>query len=97
MSTYSYDVFHTTAGEIIKHAAVQTEQVLLEQLNEFIKRDLIVIQKGPTSLVFDENSHAVRLQQPVRLVLKDQEYIEKLENRVSELEAIISKIKESGL
>jgi hypothetical protein len=60
-------------------AAKQTENIILEQLNDFISRGLIEVEMGEMSLVQTEISKQVELRQTVKLRLKDREYITKLE------------------
>src|SRR4051812_42730601 len=72
----------STATDVAREVAKQTESIILEQLNDFIKRGLIEIESGPISFV-DENpfeGHKITIRQSVRLRLKDREYIERLES-----------------
>lgn len=88
------------AKELAKESAKQTESIILEQLNDFISRGLIIIEKTQpvlTTEIDQNNNYQVRLNQSCRLVLKDKEYIEKLEKENQELKELISKIKEIEL
>lgn len=75
--------------------ARQKESVILEQLNDLISRDLLVVQEGPQSLVRDLESDKITIQQSIRLVLKDKEYIEKLEIENRALKESIQAIREA--
>lgn len=77
--------------EAYKEAAKQTEEMILKQLNELIKRELLVIEETHPVLVSSFHSAGfaeieVRMERSVRLVLKDQEYIEQLEDKIQGLE-----------
>lgn len=70
---------YTNINSIVKDLARQSETIILDQLNEFISRGLIVVHRGPMNLVQDHYTDKVTIQSSVKLVLKDQEYIEQLE------------------
>ena len=82
-----------TPQEVAKEISIQTENLILEQLNEFVKRGLIVIEQGPMSFVRNLNCDEIKIERTVSLVLKDQEYIEKLEAENKELKSLIDKLK----
>jgi hypothetical protein len=63
------------------------EQNVIRQLNDFIKRDLIVLQMGPMTMVRCENTDEIEVRQSVELLLKDREYIEKLEAEIETLKS----------
>jgi len=86
------DFMHTAVSDLCLEVAKKTEETILEQLNEFISRGLIVVEVGNWSLVHDQNSDKVTMNRQVKLVLKDKEYIEKLENQVKELSICIQNI-----
>lgn len=65
--------------DALKEIAEQRETLVMEQLNELISRGLLVVEQGPMSLMQDLVSTKILVAQQVRLVLKDQEYIQKLE------------------
>jgi len=70
--------------------AKATDNMILQQLNEFISRGLIVVETVQPMMVREADSNKITIRQSVRLVLKDQEYIQTLENRVIELEAALA-------
>lgn len=72
----------------------QKEQILMEQLNELISRDLLVVEETEPVLVREFNSNKVSLKQSVRLTLKDKEYIIKLEDENKQLKETLAKFKE---
>lgn len=77
------------AGQLAKEVAKEQERVILDQLNELISRGLLVVESTQPILVQDPYSAKVTVQQSCKLLLKDQEYIQKLETRVEELEHIL--------
>jgi hypothetical protein len=85
------------AQQLAHEVAKQTESLILEQLNDFISRGLICVEQvGPTfvQVVNPLNSrNTVSIQQSVRLVLKDKEYVEKLEKENKELRDILAKLR----
>lgn len=85
--------FEQAAKEIIKESMRQKEIEILSQLNDFISRDLIVVEEGPTTMVRDPLSSKIEIRTSVRLVLKDKEYIEELERENKELKELIEKLK----
>jgi hypothetical protein len=77
----------------------QQEMILIDQLNELISRDLLVVESHQPVLTRSEDSGQVQLRQTVKLKLKDQEYIEKLEKenktlkeRINAIENAINKL-----
>jgi len=71
--------------EVFKSLSEQKEKILLDQLEELVSRGLICVEETQPVLV--ETIAGPRkyvLKQAVRFILKDQEYIEELEeeNRV---------------
>jgi hypothetical protein len=85
----------TTASDVARAAAKQTEHLILEQLNDFVSRGLLVIELGPMSFYRDVTTpdYTLKISQSVKLVLKDKEYIEKLEAKNKELNEIVAKLK----
>lgn len=72
---------------LLNNLQKQAENHILEQLNELVKRGLLVIKATKPVLVRDEKSANMTLQQSVTLELKDQEYIEELEHKVALLQS----------
>jgi hypothetical protein len=74
---------YTMASEIAELAAKQTDEELLSQLNEHISRGLIVVERTNTIMVQDPlDKNKIELRMGIRLKLMEQEYIEKLENKL---------------
>jgi len=73
------------------------EKIILEQLSDLINRGLLEIQSTVPVITrkdSPENSKVeLEISSAVRLVLKDREYIEKLEKENGELKAIIEALK----
>jgi hypothetical protein len=85
MSTY-IDPTGQMVQDLVKKAAKHKELLILEQLNELISRDLLVVEETEMMLVRYQDSNDIGMSQKVRLVLKDQEYIESLESKIADLE-----------
>jgi hypothetical protein len=75
--------------KILNEVAKATENEMLSQLNELVSRGLIVWEQGPQVLTRDKLTDNLSISFSGRLVLKDQEYIETLEKKVSELLRVI--------
>jgi hypothetical protein len=82
------------ATEIADKVAKATEQSILQQLNDFISRGLIEVQQTVPQFVRSFDSDVVEIRQSVTLVLKDKEYIEKLEAKVKKFEEILTALTE---
>jgi hypothetical protein len=89
-----HDLLTKSAAQITEKvaetAARQTEQIILQQLNELVSRGLIVIEETQPMLSMvlmcaEQDAYELRITRGVRLLLKDQEYIEKLEKQVEDL------------
>ena len=65
----------------------------MHQLSDFISRGLIEVQVVGSQFVRCADSSGVEYREAVRLVLKDKEYIEKLEKENSEMKALIENLK----
>ncbi len=67
--------------QVAAEVAKNTENQILEQLNEFISRGLILVEAGPLSLMesMEPGFTKIRVNRTVKLILKDQAYIESLE------------------
>ena len=92
---YAIDEFMLST--ITKDLMQQKEDIILEQLNELVSRGLLVVESTRPVLVqdsrFDLNApYKITLQQKVKLVLKDQEYIKKLEKENAEYLDLISRL-----
>lgn len=76
-------VIESAGNEIRK----QTEEAILEQLNEFVSRGLIKVDLGQMYMVRDpfDTGMKIQIRQGVKLILKDQEYTEKLEAECRDL------------
>lgn len=86
--------------EVMKDLNQQTEDMILEQLGMLVSRGLLVIEKGPMTIVeayrpaFGPDPMKLEMRQSVRIVLKDQEYIKKLEDENEELRSIFARVKD---
>lgn len=75
--------------------AENAENSIAAQLNEFIKRGLIVVEMNESQLVQIPQSDSIEVRQAVKLKLKDQEYIEKLEAENKELKGRLEAIQKA--
>ena len=85
------------AEELARNVAKETENSIMEQLNEFIKRGLIVVESKAPTLVRELHTTrhgGLKVMTSVKLKLKDQEYIENLEKKVKILEDFVGRLKE---
>ena len=73
--------------------AKNTESIILEQLNELVKRGAIVVEQGEVLLTREADSNEIKVSQKIALKLKDQEYIEKLEKINSKLQETINELR----
>ena len=88
-----------TASDLAAHVAKETENRILEQLNDFISRGLIELQVSQPTFVekYDAiDGYKVEIRNTVKLVLKDKEYIETLEKRIKAYENLFKEIKDLG-
>jgi len=84
----------TSAQETVNLIAQQTQTVIMDQLNELIKRDLLVIITEQPQLV-QKHDGGLDILQSVKLELKDQKYIEKLETENRELKSRLNLYREA--
>jgi hypothetical protein len=81
-------------SKVERDLAKQKDNILMAQFNELIVRGLLVVEETTPTLVQSMDRDTVELRQAVRLVLKDQEYIEQLENEIMELRKNLDYVKE---
>lgn len=81
--------------QITREVLRQKDSYILESLNELISRGLLEVHETQPVLVRESDSMKITLKQSVKLVLKDQEYIEKLEKENQELKEKLKNIKQS--
>ncbi len=79
-------------GRMIQH---DTENIMLNQLDDFVSRGLIEVQMTQPVLIQEPMANKLRVVQSVKLVLKDKEYIEKLENENKELKELLDALKKA--
>lgn len=82
---------HKILDKVAREASKQKESVLLEQLGDLVKKRLLVIEETEpmlvkTSISEDSQDFKFEMVQSFRLVLKDQEYVEQLEDKIQGLE-----------
>jgi len=86
------------ASEISHEASKQKEKIILDQLSELLNRGLLVWEEGEEMLTCDRDfrfpdKHIVTLRCSGRLVLKEKEYVEKLEAENKSLKEVINRLK----
>lgn len=95
----------TNAQDMVGDLLKQQERYILEQLSELVSRGLIAIESTQPVLTQryspETSKTEIFLEQAIKLVPKEKEYIEELEARIEELEGkldeytdILSKINE---
>lgn len=76
-------------ADIVHNVSKQKERLILDSLGDLINKGLLVVEETNPVLVGGwaewTNKYEVRLEQQVRVVLKDKEYIEQLEKENNEL------------
>jgi len=82
-----------SAEKVAKVVGEAREKSILSQLNDFISRGLIDVQVKGQQFVMAHDSPAIEYREVVELVLKDKEYIEKLEKENTELKAYVEEIR----
>ncbi len=75
----------TEVGDLLKTVSKNTEDIMLEQLEDMLKRGVLVVEKSEPVLIQDAQTQKVTVQQKIKLTLKDKEYIERLEGEVRTL------------
>lgn len=85
-------------SEIMQDINKQNEALILESLGDLITKGLLVVEQTQPVLVgnhsINEDKYIVRLEQKIRLVLKDKEYIQKLEEENKKLREKIDRFYE---
>ncbi len=88
----------TTAVNLSKNISREKDEILKKQLSWLIERGMLEIQSGPEQLVQEWNTetgkYEVKFCQQVELVVKDKEYIEKLESELKSLREFKKKTQE---
>jgi hypothetical protein len=82
-----------SAEKLTRAVTKAREESILSQLNDFISRELIEVRIMGTQFVRIPDSAAIEYREVVELVLKDKEYIEKLEKENAELKSYVEEIK----
>lgn len=89
----------TQASELALAVETQIHEKIMAQLNWFISRGLIEVKRGEAIFTSEVDrvtgKYVVRYSSTAELVLKDKEYIEKLENENKTMKDLIMKIRES--
>lgn len=82
--------------QALRETAKQTELAILAQLNELISRGLLVVETEGPMIVQQMDymlDNKIQVGMRVKLKLKDQEYIERLEAENKELLELVNKFK----
>jgi len=87
---------YVNSTDLVRHlmekVSEDTDKKLMQQLNWLVSRGLLVAELGPMMIVQEAHSLNIRVEQTVELVLKDKEYIEKLEDEIKELRKVVEAI-----
>lgn len=87
------NLFHDTkqvCEVLMEQVARQTEDLLAQDLNAFVKKGLLRVVTGPVTLVQNPMSTDIEVRTQVKFELRDKEYIAELEKKISELESMIT-------
>ena len=83
-------------NDVIKDVMEQSQKIILEQLGDLVKRGLLVVHSDGPVLAQEMDpyspSHKFKLMGAVRLELKDQGYIQKLELENKEMRELLEKM-----
>lgn len=79
--------YNTVVESVLRDLAYQKDQIIVDQLGDLLEKGLLVIESTQPVLVQEQDKNKLTLKQSVRLVLKDKEYIERLEKENAELTA----------
>ncbi len=86
-----------TASQLAHQVEEQVQEKIIQQLNWFIQRGLIEIKRGEAIFTTEADptngKYFVRYSSTAELVLKDKEYIEKLEAENRGMKLVIEKLK----
>lgn len=74
---------------VVESLAYQKEKMILEQLGDLVSKGFLVIEQGPLRLAQLQHKDELMVVQDVKLVLKDQEYIKELEEKVAKQSSAI--------
>lgn len=79
--------YNTYVNDVLQDLARQKDQLIVDQLGDLLERGLLVVEQTQPVLVQSYDKNKIELKQSVRLVLKDKEYIERLEKENIELKS----------
>lgn len=86
-----HDFINNTVMSLLR----QKEEIIMKEFNELVSKGLLVVEQTEMKLFQHPMKNEIKMEQGVRLVLKDQEYIEKLEEENKELKEKLEKINEA--
>ena len=105
---YHSDPIQNITKQVINEVSKQQEAIILEQLGDLVTKGLLVIESGPDVITMEPDNYwlyynnpgenpkvTLKLSKAIRLVLKDKEYIEKLELENKDLKQKLNNIKQS--
>jgi hypothetical protein len=82
--------------DVIKDVMEQSQQIILDQLGDLVKKGLLVVHSDGPMLAREIDpgsaSYKFKLMGAVRLELKDQGYIQKLEQENKEMRELLEKM-----
>jgi hypothetical protein len=83
------------ASRVAREVAVETENVILDQMNDFVSRNLIEIEQSDLQLIREDDGR-LKMGRTVKLRLKDKEYIQRIENENREMRHLLARLAEFG-
>lgn len=89
--SFNINTGQSLVEKVARESARATEESILDQLNELVSRGLLLVEETKPTLYRSVDSSKITIEKSIRLVLKDQEYIENLESKVKNLEERLEK------
>ncbi len=77
----------------IRNLLEQKESIVLEQLNELIKSNVLIVEQSEATLVQHPDRHEVTLAQSVRLTFRGAEALKELREENDRLKAKLAEIR----
>lgn len=77
--------YFDSMSDVINDLNKQSQNIILEQLDDLIKRNILVIEQTQPVLIQDFDTHKIKINQAIKLTVKDIDYIKQLEKENQEL------------
>lgn len=77
--------YFDSMSNVINDLSIQSQNIILEQLDDLIKRNILIIEQTQPVLIQDFQTNKVKISQAIKLTVKDIDYIKQLEKENKEL------------